>query len=94
MKLTFVGIPSGARVQRSLVSLNGRSTDNIVNASNEVIKHNKFKIEKEMHALKASPHKIVVYSGNAAGLWKKIGWCVHGAGSVVCCRKCKLLTGM
>jgi DNA helicase-4 len=44
--------------------LNYRSTDNIVNASNEVIKHNKFKIEKEMHALKASPHKIVVYSGN------------------------------
>lgn len=43
---------------------NYRSTQNIVGASNEVIKHNKFKVEKEIHSLKKSEHKIVVYSGN------------------------------
>lgn len=43
---------------------NYRSTQNIVGASNEVIKHNKFKVEKEIHSSKISEHKIVVYSGN------------------------------
>lgn len=43
---------------------NYRSTQNIVGASNEVIKHNKFKVEKEIHSSKKSEHKIVVYSGN------------------------------
>ena len=43
---------------------NYRSTQNIVGASNEVIKHNKFKVEKEIHSAKISEHKIVVYSGN------------------------------
>jgi superfamily I DNA/RNA helicase len=46
------------------LNLNYRSTQNIVNASNEVIKHNKFKIEKEIHAAKKSEHKIVVFSGS------------------------------
>jgi superfamily I DNA/RNA helicase len=46
------------------LNLNYRSTQNIVGASNEVIKHNKYKIEKEIHASKKSEHKIVVYSGN------------------------------
>ncbi|MFZ4798005.1 MAG: ATP-dependent helicase [Bacteroidia bacterium] len=46
------------------LNLNYRSTQNIVGASNEVIKHNKFKVEKEIHASKKSEHKIVVYSGN------------------------------
>lgn len=45
------------------LNLNYRSTQNIVGASNEVIKHNKFKVEKEIHASKKSEHKIVVYSG-------------------------------
>lgn len=47
------------------LNLNYRSTQNIVGASNEVIKHNKFKVEKEIFASKKSEHKIVVYSGNS-----------------------------
>jgi len=47
------------------LNLNYRSTQNIVGASNEVIKHNKFKVEKEIHSSKMSEHKIVVYSGNS-----------------------------
>lgn len=46
------------------LNLNYRSTQNIVGASNEVIKHNKFKVEKDIQASKKSEHKIVVYSGN------------------------------
>lgn len=46
------------------LNLNYRSTQNIVGASNEVIKYNKFKIEKEIVASKKSEHKIVVYAGN------------------------------
>lgn len=46
------------------LNLNYRSTQNIVGASNEVIKHNKFKVEKDVQASKRSEHKIVVYSGN------------------------------
>ncbi len=45
------------------LNLNYRSTQNIVGASNEVISHNKFKIEKDVHASKKSEHKIVVFSG-------------------------------
>jgi superfamily I DNA/RNA helicase len=47
------------------LNLNYRSHQNIVGASNEVIGHNKFKIEKDIHASKKSEHKIVVYSGNS-----------------------------
>ncbi len=47
------------------LNLNYRSTQNIVGASNEVIKHNKFKVEKEIQASKKSEHKIVVYSGTS-----------------------------
>jgi DNA helicase-4 len=46
------------------LNLNYRSTQHIVGASNEVIKHNKFRVEKEIKASKQSEHKIVVYSGN------------------------------
>lgn len=46
------------------LNLNYRSTQNIVGASNEVISHNKFKVEKDIQASKRSEHKIVVYSGN------------------------------
>lgn len=45
--------------------LNYRSTQHIVGASNEVIKNNKFKIEKDVFASKKSEHKIVVYAGNS-----------------------------
>ena len=47
------------------LNLNYRSTQKIVGASNEVIRHNKFKVEKEIHASKKSEHKIVVYAGNS-----------------------------
>lgn len=47
------------------LNLNYRSTQNIVGASNEVIKNNKFKVEKDIQASKKSEHKIVVYSGNS-----------------------------
>ncbi len=47
------------------LNLNYRSTQNIVGASNEVIKHNKFKVEKEITASKKSEHKIVIYAGNS-----------------------------
>ena len=46
------------------LNMNYRSTQNIVGASNEVIKNNKFKIEKEIFASKKSEHKIVVFAGN------------------------------
>lgn len=46
------------------LNLNYRSTQSIVGASNEVIKHNKFKIEKEIFASKISSFKIVEYAGN------------------------------
>lgn len=47
------------------LNLNYRSTQNIVGASNEVIKHNKLKVEKEVYSSKISEHKIVVYSGGS-----------------------------
>ncbi|MCP2029140.1 superfamily I DNA/RNA helicase [Flavobacterium sp. HSC-32F16] len=47
------------------LNLNYRSTQNIVGASNEVIKHNKFKVDKDVQASKKSEHKIVVYSGGS-----------------------------
>ncbi len=46
------------------LNLNYRSTQNIVGASNEVIKHNRFKVEKDVQSSKMSEHKIVVFSGN------------------------------
>jgi DNA helicase IV len=46
------------------LNLNYRSTQSIVGASNEVIKHNKFKIDKEIFASKMSNFKIVEYAGN------------------------------
>ena len=45
------------------MSLNYRSTENIVGASNEVIKHNKFKINKIVHASKKSNSRINIYAG-------------------------------
>lgn len=45
------------------LNYNYRSTEHIVGASNEVIKHNKFKIDKDIKAVNRSEHKIVVYAG-------------------------------
>jgi DNA helicase-4 len=46
------------------LNLNYRSTESIVGASNEVIKKNKYRVDKEIHASKRSEQKIVVYAGN------------------------------
>lgn len=43
---------------------NYRSIQNIVEASSEVIKNNKYKIEKEIVASRKSTNKITVYAGN------------------------------
>lgn len=56
------------------LNLNYRSHQHIVGASNEVISHNKFKVEKEIHASKKSEHKIVIYSGNSED--ENIQFCV------------------
>ena len=47
------------------LDLNYRSTQHIVGASNEVIRHNKFKVEKAIRSSKQSEHKIVVFAGNS-----------------------------
>lgn len=51
----------GSRIIK--LNLNYRSTQNIVGASNEVIKNNRFQIEKDILAAKVSEHKIAVYAG-------------------------------
>jgi len=43
------------------LNINYRSNDVIVNASNEVIKHNQFKLEKEIKAANSSGKKIYLY---------------------------------
>ena len=45
------------------LSVNYRSTQHIVGASNEVIKNNKFKVDKEIESLKKSDSKIFIYAG-------------------------------
>ncbi|MEM0942051.1 MAG: 3'-5' exonuclease [Bacteroidota bacterium] len=45
------------------LSLNYRSAEHIVSASNEVIKNNKFKVEKHIESFKRSDSKIFIYTG-------------------------------
>jgi DNA helicase-4 len=45
------------------LNLNYRSQQHIVGASNEVIKYNKYRINKELSSLKKSNQKIHIYSG-------------------------------
>ncbi|UZO80523.1 UvrD-helicase domain-containing protein [Aquimarina sp. ERC-38] len=45
------------------LSMNYRSTEHIVGASNEVIKHNKFKVDKDVRSNKKSSSKIHIYAG-------------------------------
>ena len=47
------------------LGINYRSTDSIVNASNEVIKNNKFKIDKEVKAVKQSPNKLHIFKAKS-----------------------------
>ncbi|MBK6930931.1 MAG: ATP-dependent helicase [Saprospirales bacterium] len=63
------------------LNLNYRSTQNIVGASNEVIKNNRYKVEKDIRASKNSEHKIVVYAGvdeeeNVAYCMEKVRECL------------------
>ena len=57
------------------LNLNYRSTQNIVGASNEVIKNNKFKVEKEVSASKRSEHKIVIFAGSQEE--ENVNFCVN-----------------
>jgi DNA helicase IV len=43
--------------------MNYRSTESIVGASNEVIRYNKFKVDKQLYSLKKSRSKIHIYAG-------------------------------
>jgi DNA helicase-4 len=45
------------------LSLNYRSTQHIVGASNEVIKNNKVKVDKQIESFKKSDSKIFIYAG-------------------------------
>jgi len=45
------------------LSMNYRSTEHIVGASNEVIKHNKFKVDKDVYSNKKSSSKIHIHAG-------------------------------
>jgi len=45
------------------LNMNYRSTEHIVGASNEVIRHNKFRIDKEVQSNKKSSSKIHIYAG-------------------------------
>lgn len=61
--------------------LNYRSSPDIVGASNEVIKHNKYKIEKEIFASKSSQQKIEIHAGideaeNVAFCVRKVQECL------------------
>ena len=47
------------------LSMNYRSTEHIVGASNEVIKHNKFKVDKHVQSNKKSNSKIHIYAGKS-----------------------------
>ncbi|MBO6516487.1 MAG: UvrD-helicase domain-containing protein [Bacteroidia bacterium] len=47
------------------LSMNYRSTEHIVGASNEVIKHNKFKVDKNVQSNKKSSSKIHIYAGKS-----------------------------
>lgn len=45
------------------LNMNYRSTENIVGASNEVIKFNKYKVDKELNSIKKANSKIHIFSG-------------------------------
>ncbi|MBE5317813.1 UvrD-helicase domain-containing protein [Pedobacter sp. MR2016-19] len=45
------------------LNMNYRSTEHIVSASNEVIKNNKFKVEKNIQSFKKSDNKINIFAG-------------------------------
>jgi DNA helicase-4 len=59
--INFVNHFSNAKIIK--LDRNYRSTQHIVGASNEVIKHNKHKLDKALHANKQSKQKIEVFSG-------------------------------
>jgi superfamily I DNA/RNA helicase len=60
------------------LNINYRSTQNIVDAGNEVIKHNKFKIDKEIFAIKPTLQKIMLFSASEEedGIEETLNFCV------------------
>jgi superfamily I DNA/RNA helicase len=62
-----------------MLNVNYRSAQNIVDASNEVIKHNKFKIDKEIFAIKPFLQKIMLFtaSENENDNRETINFCVE-----------------
>lgn len=60
---------------------NYRSERNIVEASNEVIKYNKFKIDKEIAAIKDSQQKIVIQKGNNPE--ENVQFCIEMVGELL-----------
>lgn len=63
------------------LNLNYRSTQHIVGASNEVIKHNKYKVDKDITSLKRSDNKIVVFAGNSED--EAVQYCVSQVKSLL-----------
>lgn len=63
------------------LNLNYRSTQHIVGASNEVIKNNKFKVEKDIEASKRSEQKIVVFTGD--NIDKCISFCIEKVSELI-----------
>jgi len=61
------------------LNINYRSTQNIVDAGNEVIKHNKFKIDKEIFAIKSSLQRIMLYtaSEDENGNLESVNFCIE-----------------
>lgn len=61
------------------LNINYRSTQNIVDAGNEVIKHNKFKIDKELFAIKPALQKIMLYTAveEENGSQESINFCME-----------------
>ncbi len=57
------------------LNLNYRSTQHIVGASNEVIRHNRYKVDKEVSASKMSEQKIVVFAGSKPE--ENVSFCIN-----------------
>jgi superfamily I DNA/RNA helicase len=60
------------------LNINYRSTQNIVDTGNEVIKHNKFKLDKEIVAVKPSVQKVILYSASEEDSYREaVNFCVE-----------------
>jgi len=69
----------GARLIK--LDLNYRSTDSIVSASNEVIRNNKRKLDKEVRSVLPGSQKIHVYAGLDES--RNVQWCVNKVKEII-----------